>query len=254
MSMPDPVLSPADPGDTEALRQEAARSRAEVARTVEQLADRVRPTRLVRPAMVVPVVAGVVAGLGVWVSLARTRMMRQIAWLGGIGAGTLAFATARRGMGRDSVRRPWTALDLLDQPDVIDVLLAEHRRIMAAFDAVRDADEDERLDAFATLVDVLRRHERAEQSVVHPAVRDMTDEATAMTQARVDEEAAAEEMLASLIANGVDDPNFDAGLARLQQMVRDHAEHEESQEFPLLRGQLPADQLRRMAGQVRRNP
>ena len=249
--MPDPVLSPAEPGDTEALRQEAARSRAEVARTVEQLADRVRPDRLVRPAIVVPVVAGVVAGLGVWASLARNRMMRQIAWLGGIGAGTLAFATARRGMVRRPVR---TALDLLDQPDVIDVLLAEHRRILAAFDAVSEADEHERLDAFATLVDLLRRHERAEQAVVHPALRDVTDEATAIAQARVDEEEAADGMLASLIAGGVDDPNFDAGLARLQQMVRDHAEHEESQEFPLLRGRLPADQLRRMAGQVRRNP
>ena len=254
MSTSDPVPNPVHDSSTEALRQEAARNRADLARTVEVLADRARPNRLARPAAVVPVVAGLVGGLGAWVLLARNRMLRQFGWVGGLAGAALAFATARRVMAPRPVRARLAA-DAGE--DVVDLMLAQHLEIVAAFDMVRDAPEPDRTEMFAVLVDLLRRHERAEQRVVHPVVRTIADEAGgpgAVADARIEEENAADELLASLIANGVADQNFDAGLARLQQMVQDHAAHEESEEFALLRSHLPADRLRRMAGQVRRSP
>jgi Hemerythrin HHE cation binding domain/Protein of unknown function (DUF3618) len=251
VSTSDPVPYPAESGSTEALRQEAARNRADLVRTVELLADRARPERLARPAVTVPAVAGLVGGLGVWVSMVRHRLLRQVAWVGGFGAAVLAFATARRAMAPRLVRAPMARGP---EEDVVDLLLAQHREIVAAFDLVRDVPDEERTEAFAVLVELLRRHERAEQRVVHPVVRVLAEEAGVIAEARVEEEKAADRMLASLITNGVADKNLDAGLARLQQMVQDHAAQEESEEFALLRGHVPADQLRRMAGQVRRSP
>ena len=118
----------------------------------------------------------------------------------------------------------------------MDVLLDQHREIIAAFDRVRNAAaRQDRIEAFAALVQLLRHHERVEQRVVHPELAAFTDE---VARARVEEENAADRMLASLISLGVDDQNFDAGLARLQQMVADHAEHEEAEEFPVLRERI----------------
>jgi len=254
MSTSDPVLHPAEQGGAEAVRQEAARTRADLAHTVGVLAQRTRPTMLARPAVVVPVLAGLVSGVGVWASMARNRLLKQIAWVGGLGAAVLAFASTRRALVARPVPAPLTGTG---GEDAVDLLLAQHREIVAAFDLVRDVYDDERVEAFAVLVHMLYRHERAEQRVVHPVVRTIADQGgapEAVAEARVEEEKAADRMLASLIANGVADQNFDAGLARLQQMVQDHAEYEEAEEFPLLRSNIPADRLRRMAGQIRRSP
>ena len=75
-----------------------------------------------------------------------------------------------------------------------------------------------------------------------------------MSRARVEEENAADRILASLISLGVEDQNFEAGLARLRQMVADHAEHEETEEFPVLRERIPAARRRQLAGEVFRSP
>ena len=260
MSTSDPVLYPVPAGSTEALQQDAARARADVAQTVEELAERMTPGRLVQPSVTVPVGAAVVAGVGTWVTMGRSRVLREIAWVGGLAAAALAFATARRVVGS---RRPATALPGPPVPtgppavrtglnDVVDVLLDQHREIIAAFDRVRDAAPgQDRLETFAALVQLLRHHERVEQRVVHPELAEFAD---GVARARVEEETAADHMLASLISIGVDDRNFDPGLARLQQMVVDHAEHEETEEFPLLRAKVSPARRRELAGEVFRSP
>ena len=61
----------------------------------------------------------------------------------------------------------------------------------------------------------------------------------------------AERNLADLISMGVFDRRFDKKLAALHALVRAHAEREEREEFPLLRREIPPDQLRRMASELR---
>jgi hypothetical protein len=258
MSTSDPILYPQPAGSTQELQQEAARARADVAHTVEELAERLTPGRIVRSSVSVPVVTAVVAGVGTWVAMFRSRVLREIAWVGGLAAAGLAFATARRAV---APRRqapavpgptPRTPAVRTSLNDVVDVLLDQHREIAAAFDRVRDAAAgQDRLEAFAALVRLLQHHERVEQRVVHPELAGVADR---VAQARVNEELAADRMLASLISIGVDDRNFDAGLARLQQMVADHAEHEETEEFPVLRERIPAERRRELAGEVFRSP
>jgi hypothetical protein len=252
MSTSDPVLYPQPVGSVEAMRQETARARADLARSIELLSERLTPRRLLRPS--VPVVAGTVAGVAVWATLFRYRMLRKVAWLGGLAAAVVAFAGARRiaapppivASPRPPAARP-TGMD-----DAVDVLLSQHRDIVHAFDAVRDsAPGQDRLERFAVLVELLRRHERVEQHVVHPVMAGFAD---GVARERVDEEQAADRMLASLISAGVDHQAFAAGLARLRRMVRDHADQEERLEFPVLRERLSAERLHDLTGQIVRTP
>jgi hypothetical protein len=251
VSTSDPVLYPAEAGSTEAIRQEAARDRLDLARTVELLADRVRRRQLVGPRTVAPIVTAGVCGLGVGVSMAISRRLRPLAFIGGLGAAAIGFAGARRVMapGPATPAAEWNGTD-----DVVDLLLAQHREITSAFATVRDSSGQDRTEAFAALVEQLRHHERAEQAAVHPVLRAVNGEAGEVAEARVEEEKAADRALASLISKGAGDPGFDAELAAFQRMVQDHADHEESREFPLLRDLLSADELRRMAAQVQRTP
>jgi Hemerythrin HHE cation binding domain len=258
MSTSDPVLYPQPAGTTEGLRQEAARARDDVAQTIELLAERMTPSRVLRSSVTVPVVAAVVAGVGTWVTMLRSRVVREIAWVGGLTAATVAFAAARRvvaprgpaaALREPELRTPAVRTGL---NDVVDVLLDQHREILAAFDRVRDAAAgQDRLEVFAALVQLLRHHERVEQRVVHPELAAFADE---VARARVEEENAANRMLASLISIGVTDKTFDSGFARLRQMVVDHAAHEETEEFPLLRERIPAGRRRQLAGEVFRSP
>src|SRR5262245_27618705 len=128
MSTSDPVLYPQPAGSTAALQQEAARARADVAQTVEELAERMTPGRLIQKPVTVPVAAAGVAGVGTWVTMFRSRVLREIAWVGGLAAAALAFATARRAFGsrrpppaasRPVVRKPAVRTGL---NDVVDVL------------------------------------------------------------------------------------------------------------------------------------
>jgi len=258
MRTSDPDLYPQPAGTTEGLRQEAARARDDVAQTIELLAERMTrmtPRRVLRSSVTVPVVAAVVAGVGTWVTMLRSRVVREIAWVGGLTAATLTFAAARRvlaprgpALREPEIRTPAVRTGL---NDVVDVLLDQHREILVAFDRVRDAAGQDRLELFLALVQLLRHHERVEQRVVHPELAAFAGE---VARARVEEENAADRMLASLISIGVTDKTFDAGFARLRQMVVDHAAHEETEEFPLLRERIPAERRRQLAGEVFRSP
>jgi len=258
MSTSDPVLYPQPAGTTEGLRQEAARARDDVAQTIELMAERMTrmtPRRALRSSATVPVVAAVVAGVGTWVTMLRSRVVREIAWVGGLTAATLTFAAARRvvaprgpALREPEIRTPAVRTGL---NDVVDVLLDQHREILVAFDRVRDAAGQDRLELFSALVQLLRHHERVEQRVVHPELAAFAGE---VARARVEEENAADRMLASLISIGVTDRTFDSGFARLRQMVVDHAAHEETEEFPLLRERIPAERRRQLAGEVFRSP
>lgn len=92
--------------------------------------------------------------------------------------------------------------------DVIDLLLDQHevvKALMTRVAADRGADRD---TAFAALADLLERHEQGEQTVVHPAVKQL--EAREIAEERMTEEQAADKDLAELRKLGVDSPEFDA--------------------------------------------
>lgn len=135
--------------------------------------------------------------------------------------------------------------------DVVDILAAQHREIRALLDRLRTPDHDaERV--FAELVRLLAVHETAEEEVVHPLARRARFGAERIVEPRLAEESAAKKALSQLRELGVDHPEFPAKLAKFREDVLAHAEHEETEEFLLLRRQYSARELRNMARSVRR--
>jgi hypothetical protein len=253
MSISDPVLYPAPQSTAEGLRQEALRSRADLTRTLEELTHRFSARRIVQPRALMPVGASVAVGVVVFAVLRRLPAIRDLAWLGGLGAGIATRVVTRRRAGRTRPRpgRSVTVPASATHADVVTILLEHHRRIEREFGEVLAAHGPARVEAFASLVDLLQHHERVEQEFVHPLLRPIAVE---IFDARLDEEDAVNRALASLISLGVSNPQFEDGLIQLRQMVRDHAEHEETREFPVLRQHLETEELRELGGLVRWSP
>ena len=135
--------------------------------------------------------------------------------------------------------------------DVVELLLDQHDQIRSLFSQVPTAQGTAKRELFEELVRLLAVHESAEEEVVHPAARRKMESGDQVIDSRLHEENEAKHALAELYDMGVDNPQFDSKFAELSNAVSQHAMHEETEEFPYLRQNLPAEQLRRMAGAVR---
>jgi 2-oxoglutarate dehydrogenase complex dehydrogenase (E1) component-like enzyme len=135
--------------------------------------------------------------------------------------------------------------------DVVELLLDQHDQIRSLFSQVSTAQGTTKRELFEELVRLLAVHESAEEEVVHPTARRKMESGDQVIDSRLHEENEAKHALAELYDMGVDNPQFDAKFAELSNAVNQHAMHEETEEFPYLRQNVPAEQLRRMAGAVR---
>jgi hypothetical protein len=249
----DPILYPAPQTTSEGLRQNVTRARADLMETLDVLAGRApalaaRVRRTVRTAGLGALGAGVVsvAGIIVWRRLSgRGRLSFAVAVPAIATAGAVAYVKARRTAAARSASDNPTAAPtrpLGRRDDVVDLLVAQHRQIAGSFAAVAAARGWARTDQFARLVDMVQRHERAEQQLVHPMLGDVGASAEVAAQ-RVAEENRIERALSTLISLGPDRPGFDADLDELARLILAHMQREEDEEFPLLRRDVPAADL-----------
>jgi hemerythrin superfamily protein len=145
--------------------------------------------------------------------------------------------------------KEWKIVTTTQDQDVVDLLLEQHNQVKSLFGQLINATGDQKRQLFQELVRLLAVHESAEEQVVHPIARKQVGDD--VVEARLREESQAKHALAELHDLGVDHPDFDGKLATLANAVLDHATHEEREEFPYLRQNVSAEQLRRMAGAVR---
>ncbi|GAA4663386.1 MULTISPECIES: hemerythrin domain-containing protein [Amycolatopsis] len=134
--------------------------------------------------------------------------------------------------------------------DVITLLEQQHQEIRRLFGEVERAQGDQRKDAFRELVRLLSVHETAEEELVHPEVR-RAEGGEPVVDARVGEEHRAKELLSTLDDLDPDAEGFDTLLVQLRDDVLAHAEHEEREEFPLLRRATEQKRLEAMADMVK---
>lgn len=135
--------------------------------------------------------------------------------------------------------------------DVVDLLMQQHERVRQLFAAVESTSGDSRKESFDELRALLAVHETAEEMVVHPSVKKQGGAGEDVVEKRLQEEHDAKEILSELDGMDVTDANFTAKFATLKQMVTEHAESEEREEFPLVRQINDADQLAKMAKAVK---
>jgi hemerythrin superfamily protein len=142
---------------------------------------------------------------------------------------------------------------IIQSPDeVIGFLKAQHNLIEDMFDQVLLASDPEaREKPFVQLRQLLAVHETAEEMIVHPRVRREVDGIDSIVDARLEEEHDAKELLSSIEKMDITSQEFIEELTKLRDAVLDHAQHEETYEFPKLQKELDADELKRLGAAVR---
>jgi hemerythrin superfamily protein len=142
---------------------------------------------------------------------------------------------------------------IVESPEeVVAFLKAQHALIEDMFDEVLHAsDPKAREKPFVALRQLLAVHETAEEMVVHPRVRRELNDGDAIVDARLEEEHDAKELLSSIESLDITSQQFVDELVKLREAVLDHAEHEETEEFPKLQRKLDTDDLKRMGTAVR---
>ena len=125
---------------------------------------------------------------------------------------------------------------IIKSPDeVIGFLKAQHNLIEDMFDQVLYAsDPQAREKPFVQLRQLLAVHETAEEMIVHPRVRREVEAVDSIVDARLEEEHDAKELLSSIEKIDITSQQFIDELTKLRDAVLDHAQHEESYEFPKL--------------------
>jgi hemerythrin superfamily protein len=108
--------------------------------------------------------------------------------------------------------------------DVIDVLISDHRDVTALIGEIWSVkDSMIRRDLTDTAISELVRHAVAEEMYVYPVMR-------------------------KYLADG--ERAVEAALRRLETLLADHVQDEESDQFPELRRRVPQEELTELAGKV----
>ncbi|RKT54067.1 hemerythrin domain-containing protein [Saccharothrix australiensis] len=132
-------------------------------------------------------------------------------------------------------------------PDVVDLIMADHREVERLFDELKNHPEKRPL-LVPVLSAVLTAHSRAEEDSVYPVARDEADEADEVAHSQ-EEHVEAEELLAKLIDTDPASPEFDRVLEELVEDVTHHVEEEEAKVLPGMRSRL-ADSRRQELGKA----
>jgi hemerythrin superfamily protein len=117
--------------------------------------------------------------------------------------------------------------------DVVSLLAQDHEAIRERLKELESARPERRAELFRELTAQLVRHEKAEEMVVYPAVRQEPG-GDSITKERVAEESEAEQLLARMEKLDPTTEEFMGAMRDLATAVSSHAAKEEEEVFPLL--------------------
>lgn len=126
-------------------------------------------------------------------------------------------------------------------PDVVDLIMQDHREVERLFALLRE-DQEQRAGAVPLLTSLLGAHSRAEEAAVYPAAKDEAGIADDVEHSQ-EEHLQADQILAELASADPGSASFDAVLARLVDAVTHHVEEEESSVLPEMRARLERSRL-----------
>jgi hemerythrin superfamily protein len=128
---------------------------------------------------------------------------------------------------------------------IVSLIQEDHAALRRELDALEQATDAERPRRFADLTEHLVRHEVAEELVVYPALRRLPG-GDRVADARIAEQAEAEQRLAELDRFRSDTAEFHTTFTQLRGSVLDHAALEESDVIPLLSSALSEEEAGEM--------
>jgi hemerythrin superfamily protein len=133
----------------------------------------------------------------------------------------------------------------MDPPDLIDVLVTDHRTVESLFAELEagtgDPEHRKRLSdvAIAELV----RHSVAEEMYLYPAARKALPDGERVSEHEIREHAEAEVLMNRIDGMDATDPEFEPTVAELIRAIRHHIRAEEADLFPRMRQACSPDDL-----------
>ena len=128
--------------------------------------------------------------------------------------------------------------------DVIDVLTGDHREARELANQISaTADPDDRRELTDQLIAELVRHSVAEEMYVYPAMRDHLPDGEQAVEHDIEEHKQLETLMKQLESADAGTTEFEDALRSLQQVLVDHVQDEEIEQFPQLRAHVPAATL-----------
>ncbi|HEY3941831.1 MAG TPA: hemerythrin domain-containing protein [Acidimicrobiales bacterium] len=118
--------------------------------------------------------------------------------------------------------------------DIVQLLDRDHREAEALLSRFELTERSERGDYFWQVVHELVGHEVAEEIAVYPALRRHAPGGEAIADARIAEQAQAEQLLAEMEKLDSASTDFATSFIRLRSEVLEHAKAEEATVFPAL--------------------
>jgi hemerythrin superfamily protein len=135
--------------------------------------------------------------------------------------------------------------------DVIDILTSDHRDVTALIGEIWTVkDPMIRRDLTDTAISELVRHAVAEEMYVYPAMRKFLADGEKAVEHDIEEHKELEHAMKELEAVDVSSAEFETALRRLETLLADHVQDEESEQFPELRRRIPQEELTELAGKV----
>jgi hemerythrin superfamily protein len=129
-------------------------------------------------------------------------------------------------------------------PDVVDLILADHREVERMFQQLQ-ANPELRPGLLPVLTATLAAHSRAEEAEVYPAAKDEAGKEEDVEHSQ-EEHLLADTILKKLSEADPTSTEFDSTLAELVEAVTHHIEEEEEKVLPGLREGLDATRLEQL--------
>lgn len=127
------------------------------------------------------------------------------------------------------------------EKSIVARLRADHQQVEKLFGRISGATGKGLEELFCELTNELVRHEVAEETIVYPVVRQMVPNGERLADARIKEQAEAEQLLSEMEKEGTDSKTFSGHLEKLQKAVLEHAGKEEELVFAPLDEKLDND-------------
>jgi hemerythrin superfamily protein len=115
----------------------------------------------------------------------------------------------------------------------IKILEQQHREVEGMFDHYESATSDqEKVAAFELIADALAAHSRIEEEIFYPEI--YSDDTEGALREAVEEHLAVKRVIADLLDMEASDPQFDAKMTFMKELVEHHVEEEEEELFDML--------------------
>jgi len=135
--------------------------------------------------------------------------------------------------------------------DVVDLLTTDHHEVLDLLQQIKiTTDTEERRDLTDSVISEIVRHAVAEEMYVYPAMKKYLPDGEGAVDHDIEEHKELERTMKQLESADAQTAEFDQLLAQLENLLRDHASDEESEQFPKLRAQVPREELIEMGQKV----